>query len=68
MENSYNIEEIARNLLKRQNNINKIRRNKLKIATKKNDENQKNHLNNNDTIKDSLNSINPQNIISNNFS
>ena len=67
MENSYNIEEIARNLLKRQNNINKIRRNKLKIATKKNDENQKNHLNNNDTIKDSLNSINPQNIISNNF-
>ena len=37
MENSYNIEEIARNLLKRQNNINKIRRNKLKIATKKND-------------------------------
>ena len=35
MENSYNIEEIARNLLKRQNNINKIRRNKLKIATKK---------------------------------
>ena len=66
MEKSYNIEEIARNLLKRQNKINKIRRNNIKISTKKIEENQKNHLNCNDTIKDSLNSINPLNIITNN--